>query len=487
MWTELEDKLKSEGDGREEQLVTHYWKEMIDKGARPMRFMSNPESALDIVANLVRRRPQRGRVVPDLQRQILGEKLPLLQSGAGRVIYEDIKRKLRNYDQSIARNREECMELQQEMDSGPYQERQDKGSELKQLRMEADRLLGERTRLQTILHKSSVEGPGLNTPNFSLNENSLDRGTRPNFSQIEDAPVFGRRPSLDHPVQQRRSYSEGWHSLEPGVSGNIGLNTDGAQSGKVRRQKSTPGESLTASQLPSPESNAERNFSLSGGLNDPVNAVGNFYIQSGQQIVFQTSEPGNRIPEPPPAPESVNHPTLIATMSSFLHKAVLANDETTANSLLEAGANVNEREGSGNTALHLASQQGSESMTQFLLSRGADVNAMTMTGQTPLHLAAESGHCLIAELLLQHGADINASDADGEIPIQRAFRGGSRQMVKLLQNHGSSINWDAWGKGMKRGSKNRKGDNIEREVLGLKISDNGDQEQAEDPGRNMPW
>jgi ankyrin repeat protein len=54
---------------------------------------------------------------------------------------------------------------------------------------------------------------------------------------------------------------------------------------------------------------------------------------------------------------------------------------------IELGGDVNQRDSTGNTALHLASSKGFNRVIELLVARGADVNARDERGQTPLAVA----------------------------------------------------------------------------------------------------
>ena len=72
---------------------------------------------------------------------------------------------------------------------------------------------------------------------------------------------------------------------------------------------------------------------------------------------------------------------------------------------LQAGADVNAGNRSGQTALHLAIWHGHRSVTRELLSARADVNARTRrSGETPLHTAVRANRPDMALLLLGAGA-----------------------------------------------------------------------------------
>lgn len=84
--------------------------------------------------------------------------------------------------------------------------------------------------------------------------------------------------------------------------------------------------------------------------------------------------------------------------------------------LLDAGADVNERDEGGRSALHLAVFSGSEELVSLLLARGADPNAQDHKGVTPLNTTRSfNGLEGISRLLLSAGADPGLKDHEGKI------------------------------------------------------------------------
>ena len=76
-----------------------------------------------------------------------------------------------------------------------------------------------------------------------------------------------------------------------------------------------------------------------------------------------------------------------------------------------------ERDLSGNSALHLASQNGSVSCVTRFLNLGCDPNQRGSNGRTPLHFAAMYHHKEVVTVLLQGGSDVFAEDDDQKVPF----------------------------------------------------------------------
>jgi hypothetical protein len=69
------------------------------------------------------------------------------------------------------------------------------------------------------------------------------------------------------------------------------------------------------------------------------------------------------------------------------------------------------------TPLHLAVANQNLVLARFLIEHGADVNARDGKGQTPLHYAVNRRDLELIRLLLDAKADPNLSDAEGKTPL----------------------------------------------------------------------
>lgn len=139
----------------------------------------------------------------------------------------------------------------------------------------------------------------------------------------------------------------------------------------------------------------------------------------------------------PPDEPAKDHPLLNAAVHC---------DAKRLNMLLSSGADVNDRDRSGWTALHWASHhfarwgdiKNQPSCLRILIAHGANVNAKGNLGETPLGLGSWSIDCI--RILLKSGADVNAADAQGETPLIEAAWQGTDNAVTLLLDAGADPN-----------------------------------------------
>ena len=84
-----------------------------------------------------------------------------------------------------------------------------------------------------------------------------------------------------------------------------------------------------------------------------------------------------------------------------------------ARALIDAGADVNARDGYGVTPLHHAASENVTGIGKMLIKAGADVNMQDESGHTPLHYATRERSAVIVGLLFEHGADMDIKDWEG--------------------------------------------------------------------------
>jgi ankyrin len=120
--------------------------------------------------------------------------------------------------------------------------------------------------------------------------------------------------------------------------------------------------------------------------------------------------------------------------------AVKAGNNDAVRTLVKQPGAVNTPEADGTTALHWAVRADDITTAQLLLRAGAKPNAVNRYGVTPLSLAAINGNAAMIGALLKAGADPNTPLAEGETVLMRAARTGNPQALEVLLAHGADVN-----------------------------------------------
>ena len=157
-----------------------------------------------------------------------------------------------------------------------------------------------------------------------------------------------------------------------------------------------------------------------------------------------------------------------AAGNSPLHESAIAGRIVMARLLLKNGANINDTNQQGKTALQLALENGKTELAEvlvkqfkadfdptallfrilenqvshrdviaFLVQNGADLAAYDENGQTPLTLAVLNGSRLQTKHLVNNQADVNLANRDGLRPLTIATTNNATDIVRLLENHGA--------------------------------------------------
>lgn len=124
-------------------------------------------------------------------------------------------------------------------------------------------------------------------------------------------------------------------------------------------------------------------------------------------------------------------------MNTDLLNTVLAGDIAKAAALLKGGADCNERNEEGATALMLAAGIGNHDMVEMLLKAGAEVDACDARGWTALMKALfnyeqNRGFPDVVSTLIDAGADIEHQVAYGTRPLMIAAGYGEARVVEIL-------------------------------------------------------
>jgi ankyrin repeat protein len=129
--------------------------------------------------------------------------------------------------------------------------------------------------------------------------------------------------------------------------------------------------------------------------------------------------------------------------------------------LIKNGAYINTQDYDRRTALIYATEEGHTDVVKLLIDGGADVNAVfvvegfsespTIFGgrkykyfiiesSTALIIASKTGHAEIVKLLIEAGADVYAQDLKGHTALWWAFQYGHTEVAKLLFEAGAGVN-----------------------------------------------
>ena len=121
--------------------------------------------------------------------------------------------------------------------------------------------------------------------------------------------------------------------------------------------------------------------------------------------------------------------------------AAMRGDRDQLLALLEHGADVNEAQGDGMTALHWAVTNEDVEAARSLIYAGANVHATTrLNAVTPLWLAAQSGNAVMVYLLLDNKAEADTATSNGVTPLMVASASGNPDAVQVLVERGANPN-----------------------------------------------
>ena len=94
------------------------------------------------------------------------------------------------------------------------------------------------------------------------------------------------------------------------------------------------------------------------------------------------------------------------------------------------GADVNQRDGNGCTALFYTVTLGYVECTELLLGCGALTDLQDRKGRTPAHCGSAKGQLDTLRLLHNNGGDLAIENNKGELPLMDAVRSGRKDLVR---------------------------------------------------------
>ena len=126
-----------------------------------------------------------------------------------------------------------------------------------------------------------------------------------------------------------------------------------------------------------------------------------------------------------------------------LQKACWAGDKAAVERLIDSGADVNARDGSGISPICAAATGGNAEVYKLLLSKGAKSDTAKCN---PLTNAVTAKKIEMVEFLLKNGADVNAADSGSlRTPLHYASMLGNAQICRLLIKYHANVNARAYG------------------------------------------
>ena len=129
---------------------------------------------------------------------------------------------------------------------------------------------------------------------------------------------------------------------------------------------------------------------------------------------------------------------LYSEAGNGLLEACECGDYNAARSLIEAGVDVDYRDGFGNTALFYSALRSHVDVMRLLLANEADVGATNLEGSSPIIAAVLSGKLEPVQILLLSGASPGVSNDHGYTPLKAAEDRGLTDIATLLRAAGAT-------------------------------------------------
>lgn len=126
-------------------------------------------------------------------------------------------------------------------------------------------------------------------------------------------------------------------------------------------------------------------------------------------------------------------------MTPFPPIRELLKDPQRMRQAIGAGADVDDRDEFGVSALHMACWQGRVESVRALIGAGADINVADKDGVTPLHMACERDRVACVDELLTAGADISAGANGLTTPVHVAANHGNNRCLQRLVDAGARV------------------------------------------------
>ncbi len=132
----------------------------------------------------------------------------------------------------------------------------------------------------------------------------------------------------------------------------------------------------------------------------------------------------------------------VVAYRSELHRAVSTDELEEVKNLITRGENVNLKDENYSqiTPLFLAVENGNAEIAETLLNAGARINVKDGNKQTPLMRLDEDASIELVNLLIKHGAKINLADKDRNNALILAARSVKTEVLQILIAHTANLN-----------------------------------------------
>lgn len=155
----------------------------------------------------------------------------------------------------------------------------------------------------------------------------------------------------------------------------------------------------------------------------------NFAGKSGANIGAKNGEPLDKVIE-----KLVSH----INNCNLLYSA----NKDKIKSAIEAGVNVNKKYGNYDFPItRYCGDDKYSDIVKMLLEAGADPNTTDISGDPIICTASGSWCDKIVNLLIKSGANVNVNDSLGDSVLARAVKSGDDAVVKMLIDAGADTNW----------------------------------------------
>lgn len=129
-----------------------------------------------------------------------------------------------------------------------------------------------------------------------------------------------------------------------------------------------------------------------------------------------------------------------ANPNDELSNAIVADDMDRVRFLVQHGAQIDFRDGEGNTPLINATRFGYVDVATYLIDHKADVKQADRTNWTPLMFAAWTDNPGLLTILIRHGSSLETKDVDGLTPLAIASQNGKVEAARILVTAGADVN-----------------------------------------------